>query len=172
MLAVSLPLELLSGSGSAHHLCRHGPCPGKKRTEFPCLLVVASPEMSPAQWVVSQLEPCMLVCSLLLLAPQLCCLLQEALLGAPSAAPHAWGRPRGKSETLNNLAVASSSFLNSDAVCFVVFWLIFYGRAFAVLGLWKKPAGGHVTGTMAGSSRAELDGGARAGRGLHPLPVP
>lgn len=78
----------------------------------------------------------------------------------------------GARARLNNLAVASSSFLNSDAVCFVVFWLIFYGRAFAVLGLWEKPAGGCVMGTVAGSSHAEVDGGARAGGGLHPLPVP
>lgn len=130
--------------------------------------------MSPVQWVVSQLEPCMLVCSSLLLAPGLCCPLQDALLGAPSAASHAWGRPWGKGETLNNLAAAvvSSSFLNSDAVCFVVFWLIFYGSAFAVFGFWKKPAGGRVTGTVAGLSRAELDGGARAGGGLDRFQCP
>lgn len=53
---------------------------------------------------------------------------------------------------LNNLAVAaaSSSSLNLNVTCFVVFLLIFYGCTFAVFGFFgKNPAGAHVMGTVA-----------------------
>lgn len=50
------------------------------------------------------------------------------------------GEAPWQGRALNNLAVAaaSSSSLNLNVTCFVVFLLIFYGCTFAVFGFWKK----------------------------------
>lgn len=156
-LVVSVPLfclingwNLLSGSQWACHLSLCGLSPGK-RVECACIwwwwchewchLLNEQVNSLKPMWEEKPLVIGVLPAVCLWCVLSTCCPLVQVSSELLAWSCLLWlGEAPWQGRALNNLAVAaaSSSSLNLNVTCFVVFLLIFHGCTFAAFGFWKK----------------------------------